>query len=134
SVAMTDEREIEQKVERARRAQPEWAQRSYNDRAGVLRAFRALLAAEAEDCARITTREVGKPIAQSRNEVRAVLERIDWNLEHVGELIAARSVTAAVGEEVEERVTHDPVGLVAHGSAWNYPYFVGLNTIIPALL
>ena len=25
-------------------------------------------------------------------------------------------------------------GLVAHVSAWNYPYFVGLNTIVPALL
>ncbi len=77
---------------------------------------------------------MGKPITQSRNEVRAVLERIDWNLEHVGSLIAARTVTAGGGSVVEERVTHEPVGLVAHVSAWNYPYFVGLNTIVPALL
>ena len=134
TVAMTDEREIEQKVERARRAQPDWAQRSYDDRAGVVRAFRALLEAEAEECARITTREVGKPIVQSRNEVRAVLDRIDWNIEHVGTVIDARTVTAGAGGSVEERVTHEPVGVVAHVSAWNYPYFVGLNTIIPALL
>src|SRR4029078_2692067 len=101
---------------------------------GMLRAFRSLLLAEAEDCARITTREVGKPIVQSRNEVRAVLERIDWNLDHVGAVIAARTVTAGGAGSVEERVTHEPVGLVAHVSAWNYPYFVGLNTIVPALL
>ena len=56
----------------------------------LVRAFRDLLEAEAEECARITTREVGKPIVQSRNEVRAVLERIDWNLEHVGAVIAPR--------------------------------------------
>ncbi len=43
-------------------------------------------------------------------------------------------MTAGGGEGVEERVTHEPVGLVAHVSAWNYPYFVGLNTIVPALL
>jgi len=134
SVAVTEEREIEQKVERARRAQPDWAARGYDDRSARLRAFRNLLAAEAEECARITTREVGKPIVQSRNEVRAVLERIDWNIEHVGNLIAARSVTAADGVAVEERVTYEPVGVVAHVSAWNYPYFVGLNTIVPALL
>jgi acyl-CoA reductase-like NAD-dependent aldehyde dehydrogenase len=134
SVAVTEEREVEQKVERARRAQPDWAARPYDERAEILRAFRNLLEAEAEECARLTTREVGKPIAQSRNEVRAVLERIDWNIDHVGDVIAARSVTAAAGETVEERVTHDPVGLVAHVSAWNYPYFVGLNTIVPALL
>jgi acyl-CoA reductase-like NAD-dependent aldehyde dehydrogenase len=134
SVAVTEEREIEQKVERARRAQPDWAARGYDDRSARLRAFRNLLAAEAEECARITTREVGKPIVQSRNEVRAVLERIDWNIEHVGNLIAARSVSAADGVAVEERVTYEPVGVVAHVSAWNYPYFVGLNTIVPALL
>ena len=134
SVAVTEEREIEQKVERARRAQPDWAARGYDDRSARLRAFRNLLAAEAEECARITTREVGKPIVQSRNEVRAVLERIDWNSEHVGNLIAARSVSAADGVAVEERVTYEPVGIVAHVSAWNYPYFVGLNTIVPALL
>lgn len=134
SVAVTEEREIEQKVERARRAQPDWAARGYDDRSARLRAFRNLLAAEAEECARITTREVGKPIVQSRNEVRAVLERIDWNIEHVGNLIAARLVSAADGVAVEERVTYEPMGVVAHVSAWNYPYFVGLNTIVPALL
>jgi acyl-CoA reductase-like NAD-dependent aldehyde dehydrogenase len=134
SVAVTEEREVEQKVERARRAQPDWAARAYDERATLLRAFRALLATEAEECARITTREVGKPIVQSRNEVRAVLERIDWNIEHVGTVIAARSVTSGDGGAVEERVTHEPLGLVAHVSAWNYPYFVGLNTIVPALL
>jgi acyl-CoA reductase-like NAD-dependent aldehyde dehydrogenase len=134
SVAMTDEREIAQKVERARRAQPAWAARGFEARADLVRAFRDLLATEADECARITTHEIGKPIVQSRNEIAAVRERIDWNLEHVGSLIAPRTVTAAAAGVVEERVTHEPVGLVAHVSAWNYPYFVGLNTIIPALL
>jgi acyl-CoA reductase-like NAD-dependent aldehyde dehydrogenase/uncharacterized protein YceH (UPF0502 family) len=134
SVAVTDEREVERKVERARRAQPDWAARRYDERADVLSAFRGLLAAEAEECALITTREVGKPIVQSRNEVRAVLERIDWNIEHAGAVIAAREVTPSGASTVGERVTHEPVGLVAHVSAWNYPYFVGCNTIIPALL
>ncbi len=134
SVAVTDEREVEQKVERARRAQPRWAARPFAERAALVRAFRELLAAEAEECALITTREVGKPIVQSRNEVRAVLDRIDWNLNHVEAVIAPRVVNAGGGGAVEERITHEPVGLVAHVSAWNYPYFVGLNTIIPALL
>jgi len=134
SVAVTDEREVDQKVERARRAQPAWAARAYDERASRLRAFRDLLDAEAEECARITTREMGKPIVQSRNEIRAVLERIDWNIANVGAVIAPRVVTPAGGTAVEERVTHEPLGLVAHVSAWNYPYFVGLNSIVPALL
>jgi acyl-CoA reductase-like NAD-dependent aldehyde dehydrogenase/uncharacterized protein YceH (UPF0502 family) len=134
SVAITDQREVEQKVERARRAQPAWGEKSYQERAGLVRAFRGLLDAETEQCAGTTTREMGKPITQSRAEIRAVLERIDWNLEHVGEVIAPRDITPDLPGGVGERVTYEPVGVVAHISAWNYPYFVGLNTIVPALL
>jgi acyl-CoA reductase-like NAD-dependent aldehyde dehydrogenase len=33
-----------------------------------------------------------------------------------------------------ERIDHDPLGVVANISAWNYPYFVGGNVFVPALL
>jgi acyl-CoA reductase-like NAD-dependent aldehyde dehydrogenase len=33
-----------------------------------------------------------------------------------------------------ERIAHDPLGVVANISAWNYPYFVGGNVFVPALL
>src|SRR5205085_6161444 len=70
----------------------------------------------------------------ARNEVRAVLDRIDWNLEHVPGELAPRAVTAAGPGTTGERITYEPVGVVVHVSAWNYPYFVGLNSIVPALL
>src|SRR5207253_7112999 len=53
----------------------------------------------------------------------------------VGEVIAPRVVTPA-GDDgtVGERISYEPLGVVAHISAWNYPYFVALNSIVPALL
>jgi acyl-CoA reductase-like NAD-dependent aldehyde dehydrogenase len=33
-----------------------------------------------------------------------------------------------------ERISHDPLGVIANISAWNYPYFVGGNVFVPALL
>jgi len=132
SVAITEPGEVALKVARARHAQPAWAARPYGERAGALRAFRTLLEQEAEECAQITTSEVGKPIRQSRNEIRAVLERIDWNIEHAGRVVEPREVTTS--DSLAERITYEPVGVVAHISAWNYPYFVGLNSIVPALL
>jgi acyl-CoA reductase-like NAD-dependent aldehyde dehydrogenase len=94
--------------------------------------FRDLVASEAEQLAATTTSEVGKPLRQSGNEVRAVLDRIDWFIDHVDGAIGPAAVT--VQSDLEERVTYEPVGVVAHVSAWNYPYFVGLNSIVPALL
>jgi len=132
SVAVTETGEIAQKIARARAAQPAWAARPYAERAATLAAFRTLMHDELEDCAQLTTREVGKPIRQARAEVRAVLERIDWNVEQVGQVIASKVVTTS--DALEERITYEPVGVVAHISAWNYPYFVGLGSIVPALL
>ena len=33
-----------------------------------------------------------------------------------------------------EQIEHIPLGVVANISAWNYPWFVGCNVIVPALL
>ena len=134
SVAVTEGTEIAQKVARARRSQPEWARRTYDERAATLRAFRSLLAEEGDAFAAVTTSEMGKPIRQARAEVEAVLDRIDWNLDHVASVLAPLTVTAPAPGTTGERITHEPVGVVAHVSAWNYPYFVGLNSIVPALL
>ena len=35
---------------------------------------------------------------------------------------------------MREQITHEPLGVVANISAWNYPYFVGSNVFVPALL
>jgi acyl-CoA reductase-like NAD-dependent aldehyde dehydrogenase len=34
---------------------------------------------------------------------------------------------------MEERIAHEPLGVIANISAWNYPYFVGGNVFVPAL-
>ncbi len=131
TVAITELGEIAQKVGRARAAQPAWAARDYDTRAERMQTFRKLLDAELEECAQLTTQEMGKPIRQSRREIEAVLDRIDWNVENAREVIATRAVSEG---DVTEEITYEPVGVVAHVSAWNYPYFVGLNSIVPALL
>ncbi len=38
------------------------------------------------------------------------------------------------GGATEERIGWEPLGVVANISAWNYPYFVGSNVFVPALL
>src|ERR1041385_3789613 len=38
------------------------------------------------------------------------------------------------GQNLEERIPHEPLGVIANISAWNYPYFVGSNVFVPAVL
>ena len=129
SVAITEAGEVDQKVARARPRNRHGRARPCTERAAALRAFRDLLEQELEECAQITTSEVGKPIRQSRNEIRAVLERIDWNIADVDAVTAPRTITSA--DALEERVTYEPVGVVAHVSVWNTPTSSGSTRSFP---
>ncbi len=116
----------------ARAAQPAWAAVPLEHRLEMMQRFRAAIVANRDKLAAILTAEVGKPIKQSRNELNGLLGRIDFFLEHTADTLAERIVHDADG--MRERIEHAPLGVVANISAWNYPYFVGGNVFIPALL
>jgi acyl-CoA reductase-like NAD-dependent aldehyde dehydrogenase len=117
---------------RARAAQPAWAATPLVERKAAISRFRASVADEMETLARTLTAEVGKPVSQSRNELNGFLARIDFFLAEVAASTASEDVFADAA--VTERIAHDPLGVVANVSAWNYPYFVGGNVFVPALL
>jgi acyl-CoA reductase-like NAD-dependent aldehyde dehydrogenase len=116
----------------ARAAQPAWARVTINDKLAMIQRFRAGLVAELDTLASTLTQEVGKPISQSRNELNGLLPRIDFFLEQAEG--ALRDEHVFDGGGMHEQISHLPLGVVANISAWNYPYFVGCNVIVPALL
>jgi len=59
--------------------------------------------------------------------------RIDFFLEHTAKVLRDERVFADPQGRLEERIGHDPLGVIANISAWNYPYFVGGNVFVPAL-
>ncbi len=125
---------IAAKCAAARAAQPAWAARPIAERIAALRGFKNRVAARRDDLSRALTREVGKPIRQSRNELNALAARIDFFLEQSEAALAPESVLEAPADKLAERITHEPLGVVANISAWNYPYFVGSNVFVPALI
>ncbi len=125
---------IAEKFRRSQSAQPLWADAPLAQRLEVIRKFRGILEQEKEDLARILTSEVGKPISQSRNEIQGTLGRIDFFLENTPGAIKDQTVFSDTAGRMEEVISHEPLGVIANISAWNYPYFVGSNVFIPALL
>ncbi len=116
----------------ARAAQPRWAATPMTERLAAVQRFRALLVAELEALATTLTQEVGKPIGQSRNELNGLLPRIDFFIDQVDAAVRDEHVFDGAG--MHEQISHIPLGVVGNISAWNYPYFVGCNVIVPALL
>jgi acyl-CoA reductase-like NAD-dependent aldehyde dehydrogenase len=131
-VAESTPAEIADKYGRARRAQARWAAVPLAERLAAVRRFRDLLVAQKGELALTLTREMGKPIKQSGNELTAMPGRIDFFLQHTEEVL--RDEVVLTEAKLEEKIAHEPLGVVANVSAWNYPYFVGSNVFVPALL
>jgi acyl-CoA reductase-like NAD-dependent aldehyde dehydrogenase len=127
-----DEGSVAAKAEAARSAQPAWAARSLEERKACMADFRDAVVRDRDALAVTMTRETGKPISMSRNELNGLLGRIDFFVGMVGPVIATETVFDEGG--MKERIEHVPLGLVGNISAWNYPWFVGCNVIVPALL
>jgi acyl-CoA reductase-like NAD-dependent aldehyde dehydrogenase len=133
-VAQADAAIVGDAVARARRAQPAWAATPLEARREIMRRLRTLVEERRETLARTLTLEVGKPITQARNELAGLLPRIDFFVDEVGALMADEVVLASEADRLEERIRREPLGVVANISAWNYPWYVGANVFLPALL
>lgn len=112
--------------------QQAWRQRSYEDRRLIIERFNELLQSEVAALARRQTLETGKPISQATGEIKACQARIAYFCETVPKVLGRREVYNLDG--MCEQVSYEPLGVIGNISAWNYPYFVSLNVIIPALL
>ncbi len=63
-----------------------------------------------------------------------MLPRIDFFCDEVGDVLGDERVLTDPEQMLSEVIRHEPLGVVANISAWNYPWFVGSNVFVPALL
>jgi acyl-CoA reductase-like NAD-dependent aldehyde dehydrogenase len=125
---------VRRKYDAARAGQQRWAKVPLRRRLEAIVSFRERIVAMQETLARTLTHEVGKPIRQSRNELNGLLARIDFFIAESARALREERVHSDPAQNLDERITHEPLGVVANISAWNYPYFVGSNVFVPALV
>jgi len=116
----------------AQKAQKAWSDTPYAARAQVIAKFSDLLDENKEACARTLSLEMGKPYTQAINEIKSTVERIHWFLENTETWLQPEVIWS--DSTMSEEISYEPLGVVGNISAWNYPYFVGTNVFIPALL
>lgn len=123
---------VEEKFRRLKAGQPVWAARPLAERIGCIARFYDLLEEQKEELAAALTSETGKPIGQSYNELAGARGRIRFFLDHSARWLAEEWVTTEGA--TREKIVYEPLGIIANISAWNYPYLVGVNVFIPALI
>lgn len=123
---------LDGKLAKLRSAQKGWMSNSLENRISVIQKFSSLLEADTELLSQLLTSEVGKPLQQSRNEIAGARQRIQWMTDNAVRYLSDEIMSDGGG--MREVITYEPLGVVCNISAWNYPYLVGTNVFISALL
>jgi acyl-CoA reductase-like NAD-dependent aldehyde dehydrogenase len=131
-VAEDTEAEVQEKYRLVRAGQPLWAALPVEERLGCIARFWELLDKEKEVLADTLTGETGKPLQQSYNELNGARIRIRYFLDHSARWLAEEWVVTEGA--TREKIVYEALGVIANISAWNYPYLVGVNVFIPALI
>jgi acyl-CoA reductase-like NAD-dependent aldehyde dehydrogenase len=116
----------------AKKAQREWRSTPIAARAALLSRFCDLFEAKRDEIALELTWQMGRPIRYSPNEVRGTLERA----RHMIAIAPAALADIDVGpkEDFKRFLRREPLGVVFTIAAWNYPYLIAVNSIVPALM
>jgi acyl-CoA reductase-like NAD-dependent aldehyde dehydrogenase len=119
--------EIERALEKARRAQRDWAAIPIADRRAIVLRFLEAMERLNPDIVPELAWQMGRPVRYG-GELRSLAERVRAMVELAEPALAPE--IAANGNYVA-RV---PAGLVLVIAPWNYPFLTAANTIVPALL
>jgi len=124
--------EFAEAARRAKQAQPAWAAVPAPVRGQVVADIGRLVAANAEALARTVTREIGKPLAEARDEVREVVDTCAF-FAGEGRRLHGRTVPSEVpGKQL--LTFRDPVGVAAVVTAGSSPVAGPSRHVVPALL
>lgn len=123
--------DVESRIDAAFRAQRNWAQRSLEERINHMLELANKLEAHVEPAARLITREMGKPLTQSRAEVLKCASVCRYMAEIAPAVLSAEPVDAGFTSSM---VKHEPLGVVLSIMPWNFPLWQFFRFAAPALL
>jgi aminomuconate-semialdehyde/2-hydroxymuconate-6-semialdehyde dehydrogenase len=122
--------EIDAAVTAAQAAFPAWAAMPRAERAELLRAVAAGIDEQAEELARVETRDNGSLLRSHR---RSVMPRVGNNFRFFADFLDELEHPDREIRGHRERITYDPAGVAAIITPWNAPLMLATWRIGPAL-
>ncbi|EFP93417.1 hypothetical protein PGT21_014712 [Puccinia graminis f. sp. tritici] len=103
-----------------------------SQRQTIVKKALGLLSSKQDELARELTEQMGRPIAYTAKEIQTAVNRSEYLLKISDKIFAD---TPGEPEQGFKRyIRKEPVGPVLIIFAWNYPYLILVNSLIPALL
>ncbi len=130
--ALATPEEINELLRIARHAQVAWRNVPLAERTKILTAFCDEFEKRGDKIAEELTWQMGRPLRYAPSEVRGTHERARHMIAIAPQALADIDVGAK--ENFNRFVRREPLGVVFTVAAWNYPYLIAVNSVVPALM
>jgi acyl-CoA reductase-like NAD-dependent aldehyde dehydrogenase len=124
--------DVDRALDLARKAQRSWRNVPLCERARILNRFCDAFEAKRDEIARELTWQMGRPSRYAPNEVRGTLDRARHMIAIAPTALA--DIDAGPKEHFTRFIRREPLGVVLTIAAWNYPYLIAVNSVVPALM
>ncbi len=122
-------------VDRARKAQREWAALPFRERGRILLRAVDLLLERQDRFVEVIVRETGKPPAEAlAMELFPACDALTFFARRAERILADRRVPLHLLRTKRLRVVYKPVGVVGIITPWNFPFVLSLNPTVQALM
>ncbi len=108
-----------------------WKKESPEHRANLLRKLQSLIIDKKEDIAVIVTREQGKPLAEARSEIESAALFLGWYAEETCRVYG--QTMPQTQSNIRRWTIRQPLGVIYSIIPWNYPFYLAMQQIVPAL-
>lgn len=108
-----------------------WSARTAHARAEALHRIADEMIRRAPEARHMISAETGKPLAQAEREWTLSTDQFRWYAEEARRIYGRLVESRVPGGQVEIR--HEPVGVVAAFTAWNFPAVLVARKVAPAL-
>ena len=119
------------KVERSHKAFLEWRQQSLEDRSQLMKNVAELLLEKKNECARLITTEMGKPIKQAESEIEKCALVCNHYAKNAAEYLVERIIRT---ERKKSFVCYQPLGVIFAIMPWNYPFWQVFRFAAPNIM
>ena len=122
--------ECESRIENSRAAFSGWSSLSAEERTKYFSRAGEVLRQNTEIYAEIITKEMGKPIRQSRGEIQKCAWLCDYYAENAAEFLKDEVVDTGAEKSY---VTFEPLGVILGIMPWNFPFWQVFRFAVPAM-
>ncbi len=136
-IVVSDASEVKSALDRARKAQPEWAALSVEGRARILNRVLKKLVQESEGVIETVIRETGKTRSEAiQMEIFAACDILSYYAKRAPKFLAPerRRLHGIMRMLKKLTVYHVPLGVVGIITPWNGPFILAMNPVVQALV